>query len=223
MEISHNIINLFGLEFNLWLIIMSWITMAILITIAWLASRKINWIPQGWQNVMEYAIEFIENIVKGAMGEAGTKYTYFFGSLFLFILVANMLGLIPGLSSPTKDISINFSLAILWVIWMQYIGIRENGVIGHFKHYLQPFPPFVVIHLMEMGVRPLTLSLRLFGNIFAGEILLEKFTENFHYIVPSLWIAMSIFIGAIQAFIFTVLTVSYTGLAVAHQDKSEHH
>lgn len=223
MEISHNIVKWFGLEVNLWLIIMAWVAMAVLIVIAWLASRKISWVPTGWQNVMEYFIEFIENIIKGAMGEAGVKYTYFFGSLFLFILVSNMLGMIPGLNSPTKDISINLSLAILWLIWMQYIGIRENGVLGHLKHYFQPFAPFVVIHLMELGIRPLTLSLRLFGNIFAGEILLEKLTENFHFLIPSAWIAMSLFIGSIQAFIFTVLSVSYTGLAVAHEDKSEHH
>lgn len=216
------IIKLFGLEFNMVIMIMIWIVMLILISISWYASQKINWIPKGWQNIMEYAVEFVDNMVKGSLGQGGSKYTYFFGSLFLFILVSNMMGLIPipGFVSPTRDVSVTLSLAVIWVIWAQYISIRENGLKGHLKHYFQPIAPFVLIHLMELVVRPMTLALRLFGNIFAGEILLEKLTQNFPILVPSLWIIVSMAIGGIQAFIFTVLTVSYTGLSVSHEDNS---
>jgi F-type H+-transporting ATPase subunit a len=216
------IVKWFGLDFNILILIMIWIVMLILILISWYASRKIQWIPRGWQNILEYAVEFIQNMVKGSLGDAGVKYTYFFGSLFLFILVSNMMGLIPvpGFVSPTRDVSVTLSLAVLWTIWAQYISIRENGLKGYIKHYFQPIAPFVAIHLMEMVVRPMTLALRLFGNIYAGEILLEKFTEKFPVLVPSLWIFISIAIGGIQAFIFTVLTVSYTGLSVSHEDNS---
>ncbi|TCL63025.1 F-type H+-transporting ATPase subunit a [Hydrogenispora ethanolica] len=223
METNHaDMVRWFGLDVNLRITEMTWIVMAALIIVAWLASRKINKIPKGWQNVMEMAVEFLEGLVKGGLGEAGVKYTYFFGSLFLFILVANMLGLVPHLSSPTKDVNVTLCLGVLWVIWLQYIGIRENGLANHLKHFLEPFPPFVIIHLFDLGIRPLTLALRLFGNIFAGEILLEKLTENFPVLVPSLWLFVSVAIGAIQAFIFTVLTVSYTGLTVSHEDNSTH-
>lgn len=219
--VSH-LVNWFGLQVNLQIMIMAWIVMAILIVLALMASRRLSWIPKGVQNIMEFLVEFIEDMVKGSMGTHGLKYTYFFGSLFLFIFVSNMLGLIPGLASPTKDVSVTLSLAFLWVIFMQYIGIRENGLIGHLKHYLQPFAPFVVLHLLELGTRPLTLALRLFGNIYAGEILLEKLTENFKLVAPTAWLLMSVAIGAIQAFIFTVLCVSYTGLTVSHEDNSHH-
>ena len=131
-----------------------------------------------------------------------------------------MLGLVPGFSSPTKDISINAGLAISWLVFAQYVAIKENGLKGYIKHYFTPFPPYVVIHLLEMGVRPLTLTMRLFANIMAGEIMLERLTVNFKIFWPSLWIGMSILIGAIQAFIFTILTVSYTGLSVSHEDNS---
>jgi F-type H+-transporting ATPase subunit a len=216
------IVKWFGLDFNILIVIMITIVMLILIAISWYTSRKISWIPKGWQNILEYTVEFIENMVKGSLGESGVKYTYFFGSLFLFILVSNMMGLIPvpGFVSPTRDVSVTLSLAILWVIWDQYISIRENGLKNYVKHYFQPMAPFVLIHLMDLVVRPMTLALRLFGNIYAGEILLEKFTENFPVLVPSLWIFMSIAIGGIQAFIFTILTVSYTGLSVSHEDNS---
>lgn len=222
MEASHDIVKWFGLDVNLRIVIMIWIVMAILIVLAWFASRKISWIPKGWQSIFEMAIEFVQGMIKDNLGESGLKYTYFFGSLFLFILTSNMLGLIPGLASPTRDVSVTLGLAVLWVFWQQYISIRENGFGNYVKHYFQPFAPFVLIHLLELATRPLTLALRLFGNIYAGEILLEKLTENFPVLVPGFWIVMSIAIGGIQAFIFTVLTVSYTGLSVSHEDNAEH-
>lgn len=223
MEATHEVMKKdywLGLWVDVRVIQMSWLVMAILIVVAFLASRKIRWIPKGWQNVMEYAIEFVQGIIRDGIGEIGIKYTYFFGSLFLFILVSNELGLVPGFTSPTANVSINLCLAIFWVIWMQIIGIKENGVKAHLKHYIQPFIPYLLIHLLELVVRPLTLTMRLFANIYAGELLLEILTENFKLLVPGVWILMSLLIGAIQAFIFTILTVSYTGLSVSHEDNS---
>ncbi|HYH02276.1 MAG TPA: F0F1 ATP synthase subunit A [Bacillota bacterium] len=218
MEIHNNIIFLWGLEFDLWIILMSWMVMGIIIFLVWLGVRKLSWIPSGWQNVMEMLVEFIENSVKDSLGEHGIKYTYFFGSLFLFILVANMLGLIPGFASPTRDVSVTMALAILVVIWMQYIGIRESGLLKYLKHFVSPSPAFFPLHLMELFTRPLTLALRLFGNIFAGEILVEKLTETFHLVIPSVWLLMSVMIGGIQAYIFTVLSLAYTGLSIEEHD-----
>jgi F-type H+-transporting ATPase subunit a len=160
--------------------------------------------------------------MKGSMGSRATRYVYFFGSLFLFIFIANMVGLVPLLSSPTRDVSVTLCLAILWLVWTQYISIRESGIVHYLKHYIEPFPPFIFIHILEMATRPLTLALRLFGNIFAGEILLEKLYEVCPPLVPTAWLLMSVAIGAIQAFIFTALSVSYTGLSVSQEDNSNH-
>ena len=220
--LQSDMVHWFGLDINLRITIMTWVVMAFLIVVAWLASHKLSWIPRGWQNVMEMAVEFLEGMVRDGLGEKGIKYTYFFGSLFLFILVANMLGLIPEMTSPTRDVSVTLCLAILWTIWQQYIGIRENGLAKHLHHFIEPFAPFAIIHVMDLAIRPLTLALRLFGNIYAGEILLEKLTETFRLVVPTAWLFLSIAIGVIQAFIFTVLTVSYTGLSVSHEDNSNH-
>jgi F-type H+-transporting ATPase subunit a len=218
MEIEPQIVHWFGLELDLKMVIMTWLVMAIIITIAWVARRDLSWIPKGWQNVMEYLIEFVQGIIKTGIGEHGLKYTYFFSSLFLFIIISNMLGLIPGFSSPTKDINITAALAVSWVVWLQIVTIKEIGIKNYTKHYFQPFAPFVLIHLLDLVTRPLSLAIRLYANIFAGEILLEVLTKNFHYLVPDLWVALSIFIGSIQAYLFTILTVSYTGLAVSHKD-----
>ncbi|HEY8464695.1 MAG TPA: F0F1 ATP synthase subunit A [Bacillota bacterium] len=218
MEISNNIISLWGLEFDLWIILMSWLVILIITLLVWLGVRKLSWIPSGWQNILEILVEFIENVVTDSLGAKGVKYTYFFGSLFLFILFANMLGLIPGLASPTRDVSVTAALALLVLIWMQYIAIRESGMINYLKHFFSPNPVFFPLHLMDLFTRPLTLALRLFGNIYAGEILIEKLTETFHLVVPSVWLLMSVMIGGIQAYIFTVLSLAYTGLSIEEQD-----
>lgn len=221
MEITNNILTWHGLEFDLWIIVMTWLVMAIIILMAALASYKLRWIPKGWQSLLEYVVEFIESSVKDSLGVKGIKYSYFFGSLFLFIFVSNMLGLIPGLASPTRDVSVTLGLALLVLIWMQYIGIKENGFLHYLKHYISPNPFFLPLNLMELVTRPLTLALRLFGNIFAGEILIEKLTETFHIFIPSIWLLMSVVIGAIQAYIFTVLSLAYTGLSI--DDDTEKH
>ncbi len=214
MEIHGNIINLFGFEVDLWIMIMTWLTMGIIILISWLATRKINLIPTGWQSLMEMFIQFIEDMLVGGLGKRGVKYCYFFGSIFIFILISNQLGLVPMMASPTREVSVTLGLALLVLIWMQYISIRENGIKAYLKHYIEPFAFFLPIHLMELATRPLTLALRLFGNIFAGEVLLEVLTENFRFGAPIFWLMLSVAIGTIQAYIFTVLSVSYTGVSV---------
>ncbi|HBF37096.1 MAG TPA: ATP synthase F0 subunit A, partial [Firmicutes bacterium] len=185
---------------------------------AWLARRNISWIPKGWQNVMEYLIEFVQGIIRGGIGEHGLKYTYFFSSLFLFIIISNMMGIIPGFSSPTKDINVTAALAVIWVVWLQIISIQAVGFKNYVKEYFHPFAPFVLINLLDLVTRPLSLAIRLYANIVAGEILLEVLTKNFPILVPDLWQVLSIFIGCIQAYLFTILTVSYTGLSVSHED-----
>lgn len=217
MEHSPNIIAWAGLEFDMRIISMTWIVMGIIILLVLVAFRKLDWIPKHWQCLLEITVEFINNTVIDSLGIHGIKYSYFFGSLFLFILFSNMLGLVPGFASPTRDVSITLGLSVLVVIWMQYIGIKENGLIGHLKHFITPNFFFLPLHLLELFTRPLTLALRLFGNIFAGEILIEKLTETFHIIIPSLWLLMSVLIGAIQAYIFTILSVAYTGVTVLEE------
>ncbi len=217
MKHTSDIIAWAGLEFDIRVIAMTWIVMGIIILFVLAVSRKLDWVPKRWQCLLEITVEFINNTVVDSLGIHGVRYSYFFGSLFLFILFSNMLGLVPGLASPTRDVSITLGLSVLVVIWMQYIGIKENGLIGHIKHFLTPTFLFLPLHLLELFTRPLTLALRLFGNIFAGEILIEKLTETFHIIIPSLWLLMSVLIGAIQAYIFTILSIAYTGVTVLEE------
>ena len=138
---------------------------------------------------------------------------------FLFILISNELGLLPSphiLASPTNDINTTLGLAVASSIIVWIIGVRVKGP-GYFKHYFKPFAPFVVINLMEEVSKPVTLAFRLFGNILAGEILLELLNELAPYGVPIIWLGFSLVVGIIQAYIFATLVTSYLGMTVAEE------
>lgn len=188
---------------------MTWLAMAIVIVLAWLATRRLKLVPHGWQNVMEIAITAIIDQVKANMGTRGMILAPFIVALFLFLLIANWLGLVPGFSSPTNDLNTTLGLALLVIIMVQIFGMLNKGVWRYLKHFLQPNPLFLPINLIEELSKPVTLSFRLFGNIVAGEILIIILGMLVPYVIPTAWLAFSVFVGVIQAFIFTILSLSY--------------
>jgi F-type H+-transporting ATPase subunit a len=158
-------------------------------------------------------------------------------SLFFFILFANWLELLPTelnehvhlLPAPTADTNLTYALAAVTMISVWVYGIRQKGVRGYFKHFLEPFPILLPLNILEELVKPITLALRLFGNIFAGGIMLALIGLIPLYALwaPNLlWKAFDGIIGVIQAFIFALLTVLYFAMAGAgheeHEDESEH-
>lgn len=160
-------------------------------------------------------VEFFDRTLQDNLGKhSGAGYFYFFTSLFLFLLISNMVGLVPGMTSPTADISITAAFAIVAIVLVQASSIRVHGFTGWLKHYFQPFWWFFPINLLELFTRPLTLALRLYGNIYAGEVLLKTLNEGFVYLAPVIWLAFSAFIGVLQAYIFTALSLAYTGTAM---------
>jgi F-type H+-transporting ATPase subunit a len=132
--------------------------------------------------------------------------------MFLFILVGNELGLLPSphiLTSPTNDLNTTLGLALVSSFMVHFVALRNQGLKKHVKHYFQPFAVFFVINLLEEFTKPITLAFRLFGNILAGEILMEVLYKLVPVGVPIIWLIFSLVIGLIQAFIFTILTTSY--------------
>jgi len=135
-------------------------------------------------------------------------------TLFIFLLVANWVGLIPGLTSPTSDINCNLGLALMIILVVNVLGVKEKGFVGHFSHFFKPHFLFLPINLIEEIAKPVTLSARLFGNILAGEILIVILTRLVPYFIPSIWLAFSVFVGIIQAGIFTMMSMTYLANAV---------
>jgi F-type H+-transporting ATPase subunit a len=205
----HHIAQFAGMSFHMDTLYMTWLTMAIVIFIAILATRQLKLVPSGWQNVLEMAVEALVGQVKETMGPKGSKFASFIISLFLFLLIGNFLGLVPGLTSPTSDLNTTLGLALLVIVMVQILGIVNKGLGAYLGHFIKPNPVFLPINIIEELSKPITLSFRLFGNIMAGEILLIVLGMLVPYFVPTLWLAFSVFVGVIQAFIFTMLSMSY--------------
>lgn len=209
----HKVANVAGLTFNIDTLTMTWISMAVVIVIAVLATRKIALIPGQWQNILEMAIEWLLEQMDSAMGPNGRKLAPLVITLFLFLLISNWLGLIPGFTSPTADLNTTLGLALMMITLVHVLGVMKKGL-KYFKHFFEPYVPFVIINIVEELAKPITLSFRLFGNILAGEVLLIILGLLVPYVAPTLWLAFSVFVGVIQAFIFTMLSMSYIGNSI---------
>jgi F-type H+-transporting ATPase subunit a len=204
--------------------IMTWITMAIIIVIAFLATRGIKnkRIPSGVQNFLEMIFENLGTQFEQTLGPKAGRFAPLLLTLFLFLLVSNWLGLIPRFTSPTNDLNTTLGLALMVMGIVHISGIRDKGAGNYFGHYLKPHWLFLPIHMIEEIAKPTTLAFRLFGNILAGEILIVilLMLVPIWMPLPSVaWLAFSTFVGVIQAFIFTMLAMSYISNAV----KDEHH
>jgi len=187
----------------------------VLLIMAFIVGRRLKLVPGGFQSILEMLVEFFEKNVQENLGSHNSAgYFYFFTSLFLFLLVSNIAGLVPKLTSPTADVSITAAFAIITITLVQISNIRVHGFFGWLKHFFKPFAWYFPFNVLELLTRPLTLALRLYGNIFAGEVMLKKMNEALPPLAPIIWLAFSIFIGVLQAYIFTALSMAYVGLAM---------
>ncbi len=216
---SHKLAHFAGLTFNIDTLMMTWLTMGIVIVLAILATRRIELIPRGWQNLLEIAVFTLLEQIEATMGPKGRRLAPLIITLFLFILISNWLGLVPGFTSPTSDINTTLGLALMVITLVHILAIVNKGPGRYFKHFFEPYIPFVVINVIEEIAKPITLSFRLFGNILAGEVLIIVLGLLVPYVAPTLWLAFSVFVGLIQAFIFTMLSMSY----LANSVQQEHH
>lgn len=214
---EHILAEYFGMTFHMDTIYMTWLASAIVLLIAVLATRSLALVPRGrWQGLMEMIVEALLEQIDTNIGPNGRKVAPLIITLFIYLLISNWLGLIPGFTSPTNDINCTLGLALLVVLIVHVLGIKNKGLIGHFGHFFKPYAIFFPINVIEELAKPITLSFRLFGNIFAGEVLLYILNMLMPYLAPTLWLAFSVFVGIIQATVFTIISVTY--LANSLQD-----
>jgi len=211
-----------GIVINMQTMYMSWLTMAIVAVIVFAATRKAEIIPSGIQNVVEVFVDWLNGLMESNMGIEGRRTVApFVITLFLYIFIGNEIGLLPQLgphlTSPTNDINVAFGLSITVSLTVYLLGVMRQGL-GYFKHFTQPFVAMLPLNILEELSKPLTMALRLFGNILAGEILLVVLYMLAPWVIPNLWIGFSLIIGFLQAFIFTMLTM----IAIAPVFKMHH-
>ena len=209
---THVVEQLFGMSVNMDTIYTTWLTALIVFICVLAATRGRSLVPGGWQNVVEMLIEGLCNQFRENLGPKYRQVTSIFLTFFLFIFTANQIGLLPTqhlTASPTNDVNTTLGLAIASSLLIHFYFIKNKGIGGWLKHFFEPFPVFAIMNVIEEIARPITLAMRLFGNILAGEILLEILYFLCPWFVPMIWIAFSLFVGAVQAYIFTTLASMY--------------
>jgi F-type H+-transporting ATPase subunit a len=172
--------------------------------------------------VFELLFTFLKTQAKEVIGHDGPKYVYWFATCFVFILFSNLLGVIPSFESPTMYAAVPLGIAVGTFLYYNGVGIKAQGIVGHFKHLLGPvwwLAPFMLaIEIISHFIRPVSLTIRLFANMLAGEQVTLSFGSLVPYGVPAALMGLHTFVSFLQAFIFTVLTMAYVGMAVAHDD-----
>jgi F-type H+-transporting ATPase subunit a len=212
--------------------IVSWIVIALLVIASLAATRNIQRIPQGIQNLMEYALEFVRDLAKNQLGEKEYRpWVPFIGTLFLFIFVSNWSGaLVPWkliklpegeLAAPTNDINTTVALALLVSLAYFYAGFRKKGL-GYFAKYIQPTPVLLPIAILEDFTKPLSLSFRLFGNILADELVVAVLVLLVPLFVPLPVMLLGLFTSAIQALVFATLAGAYIHEALEGHGEEGH-
>jgi F-type H+-transporting ATPase subunit a len=204
-------------------VVMSLMVMIFLILFFGLSSRKLRLIPSKFQGVLELVIQFFESLLVDVVGEEGKKYLPLVGTIGLFIFFCNILGLIPGFMSPTSKLNVTVGCALVVFVYYHWQGIKSQGLFKYLKHFTGPIPliaPLLLpIEIISHFSRPLSLSIRLFGNIFAEELLIVIIASIIPFILPLPFMAVAIFTAIIQAFVFVLLTCIYIGGAVAHSEE----
>lgn len=179
------------------------------------------------RNLVEALAQAMYGTAKTVMGEeSAKKYFSYIIFVFFFILINNLIGIFPGSMSANQNLNTTLALGIFTFIYFNYQGIRAVGFINYMKHFAGPMPALALlvfpIEIISVSVRPLSLALRLRGNMDGDHLILGIFSELVPYIVPIPFYAMGIFVGFLQAFVFTLLTMIYIGMATAHHDHGEH-
>ena len=178
--------------------------------------------PGRLQQVLEVGVEFLGDQLEEVVGHGGRKFLNIVGTLGVFILFSNLMGLIPGLAAPTSNLNVTVGCAILVFFYYNIQGMREQGIGKYLKHFMGPVwwlaPLMIPIETISHIARPFSLSVRLFANIFAEELLIVVFFGMVPLLLPLPFMAYAIFGGILQAFIFVVLTMVYLGGAVAAED-----
>ncbi|HWD54605.1 MAG TPA: F0F1 ATP synthase subunit A [Acidimicrobiales bacterium] len=223
------VVHVAGLTIDLDVVWTTLIAAGIVLGLGLLMRRKAtSGVPGKLQLFWEVLVEQVSDLAESAIGPSGRRFVGLGVTFFFFILICNWLAFIPSgdpgvLAPPTGDVNLPLALALIVFFLVHYNSVKARGVGGYFKHYAQPYAALTPINIIEEITKPITLTFRLFGNIFSGVLMIAVIVT----LIPpyASWIGLAIwkpfdelFIGAIQAFIFALLTIMYMGMATASDE-----
>ncbi len=216
-----------GVSFNMDTLIMMWFSMFLLIVFALITTRHLDMVPGKLQLFGENVVKYFNNIAKSSMGnDEAQKHIAIILTLFMFILTANLVGQLPlklihlstgELASPNNDINMTAAMAIVVSIYYIFYGVKRNGFHFFFKGFSIEGIIITLVDTLELFVRPFSLALRLFANIFAGEVLVATVLSLAAVVVPLPFMLFELFVALIQALVFTLLSTTYISLAIKEE------
>ncbi len=211
MDVSpQRVFRLFG---DVWVtntVVSTWVMMVAIVAIALIIRRRQPF-------ALEMLLDFLSDMLADVMGERARRYLPFLGTLAIFIAVANSIGIVPGLVAPTRDISTPLALALVVFFAVHYFGIREKGLLAYLKDLAAPIyllPLTLPLEVIGQISRTLSLTLRLFGNIVSGELVVAVIFSLVPLFVELPIVGLSLFTGLLQAYIFTILAAVYINSGV---------
>lgn len=203
--------DLFGHSFVIYeSVVVSWIIMAVMILLSVIATRNLKTRNVGKRQVIvETIYKFLHGLVSGIIGEHGRRYIPYLMTVLIYIGISNVIGVF-GFKPPTKDLSVTIALALTSIVMVQYSAIRGKGVGGWLKGFTQPVALVTPFNILDLFTRPLSLCMRLFGNVLGAYVIMELLKMTTHAIVPAVFsLYFDFFDGLIQAYIFVFLTGLY--------------
>jgi len=200
-------------------VVYTWLIMAGLVLLSIAATKRLQAVPSGLQNFMEVVVGGIENMLVETMGEKGKPFFPLIATLAVFILVSNLIGLVPGFFPPTANINTTAACAVVVFVATHVVGLKEHGV-GYIKHFLGPImwlaPMMFFIEVIGHFSRVISLTLRLFGNMNGHELVLIIFFGLAPFLVPLPMMLMGVLVSFIQAFVFMLLAMIYIQGSLEH-------
>ncbi|NLM96864.1 MAG: F0F1 ATP synthase subunit A [Halanaerobiaceae bacterium] len=197
-------------------LVASWLAVIILILFARLLKGRLNIIPGRLQSGVEILLSFIEGQIESMIPGSGRKLLPFIGTIFLFVGISTIMGLIPGLVNPTGDINTTLGMALMVFFFSQYLGIKKAGIKNYVKGFFEPIFLMFPMNVLGELAKPISHSFRLFGNVVGGGIIITLLYQFFPWLVPvPLHFWFDLFSAFIQVLIFGMIAISYISVAVS--------
>ena len=196
-------------------VMVTWLIMVVLTLGAWLITRRISDATEisRWQNLLEVLVSGLRDQIEAVSRQRSGRYLPFVGTLFIFILVSNLLHLIPGLIPPTGSLSTTVALALCVFVAVPVFGIAHEGVVGYLRQYMRPTPLMLPFNIISELSRTVALAVRLYGNIMSGTVIAGILLSLAPFVFPVLMQLLGLITGVIQAYIFAILAMVYIASA----------
>lgn len=200
-------------------VVTTWVIMGALVIVCWLITGRLAILPDARQALLEGLVTAITSQIEGVICREAKPFLPLLGTLFIFLIVANLSGVLPGVEAPTSKIETPAALALIVFFSVHYFGIRSRGLRGYLASFAEPKLIMLPLNILSEVTRTFSLMVRLFGNVMSGEFIIGLVVALAGLFVPIPLMALEILVGVVQAYIFTILAAVFIGAAVGSVEK----